>query len=69
MGKPDNPEAYVAIQLGEWARRYGVLYVAWEIWERLRPAASDFTFYVQEGGRCRIYFDRPLGKLKVQRDP
>ena len=69
MGKPDNPEAFVPIHLGEWARRYGVIYVAREIWERLRPAASDLTFYVQEGGRCRIYFDRPVGKLEIQRDP
>jgi len=37
----------VSIQIGEFARRYGTIYVPLEIWERQRPASWEFTFYVQ----------------------
>jgi hypothetical protein len=65
VGKPEDAELFVPVQLGEWGRRYGTIYVAREIWERLRAASRDFTFYVQEGGRCRIHFDQPIGRLQV----
>lgn len=63
MGKPKDPDLFVPIQIGEWGRRYGVLYIARDIWECLRPSARAFTFYTEGGGRCRIRFDRPVGRL------
>ena len=65
MGKPNEPERFVAIQIGEWGRRYGILYVAREIWARLRPNAKEFTFYLEDGGRCRIRFEHPVSRLPV----
>ncbi|MGD2205136.1 MAG: hypothetical protein PVH17_00030 [Anaerolineae bacterium] len=66
MGKPDNPESFAAIQIGEWGRRYGAIYVPLQMWEDLRPRAQEFTFYVQDSERtrrCRIHFDVPVGRL------
>ena len=63
MGKPEDPASFVPIVIGEWGRRYGTLYVAREIWERLRPVSQTFTFYTQDRRRCRIRFDRPIGRL------
>jgi hypothetical protein len=65
VGEPENPEEFVAIQIGEWGRRYGTLFVARRIWGALRPRAWDLTFYASEGGRCRILFDQPVGRLQV----
>jgi hypothetical protein len=65
MGEPEDPGQFVAIQVGEWGRRYGVLYVDRDIWERLRPSAREFAFYVEGVGRCRIAFDRPAGRLEA----
>lgn len=65
MGKPENPEDYLAIQVGEWARRYGTIYVPWEMWESLRPSSQEFIFYIQDSGRFRLEFDVPIGRLKV----
>jgi hypothetical protein len=65
VGKPENSEDYLAIQVGEWARRYGTLYVPWEMWEDLRPLSQEFIFYIQNHGRFRLEFDVPIGRLKV----
>jgi len=65
MGKPDNPDHYVTIQVGEWARRYGTIYVPREMWESLRPGTQEFTFFIQQRGRFRLEFDMPIGRLKV----
>jgi hypothetical protein len=65
VGKPDNPDAYVAIQVGEWARRYGTIYVPWEMWASLRPGTQEFHFYIQHHGRFRLEFDVPIGRLEV----
>ena len=66
VGRPDNPEDYLAIEIGEFARRYGTIYVPWEMWNRLRPASQDFTFYIQDWGRFRIDFDVPVRYLKAR---
>jgi hypothetical protein len=60
VGRPDNPDDYLAIEVGEWARRYGTIYVPWDIWNRLQPASREFTFYIQDCGRFRIEFDAPI---------
>lgn len=65
MGKPENPEDYLAIQVGEWARRYGTIYVPWEMWEGLRPMSQEFVFYIENRGRFRLEFDVPIRWLKV----
>jgi hypothetical protein len=65
MGKPENLDDYVPIQVGEWARRYGTVYVPREMWGRLRPASWEFNFYIEDRGRFRLEFDRPIGRLKV----
>ncbi len=65
MGKPENPEDYLAIQVGEWARRYGTIYVPWEMWEGLRPTSQEFIFYIEDRGRFRLEFDVPIGWLEV----
>lgn len=65
MGRPDNADDYLAIQVGEWARRYGTIYVPREMWQRLRPGSQEFKFYVQDHGRLRLDFDVPIGRLKV----
>jgi hypothetical protein len=64
VGKPEEPESYVPVVIGEWGRRYGTLYVAREIWERLRPHARTFTFYLKGPRRCRIHLDHPVGRLE-----
>ncbi len=68
MGKPDNPDDYVAIQVGEWARRYGTVYVPREMWAALRPAGREFTFYLPQKGRFRLEFDRPIGRLETEEE-
>jgi hypothetical protein len=65
VGEPENPGDFVPVVVGEWGRRYGTVYVARHIWERLRPGAQEFTFYVQDRGRCRLHFDLPVGRLDV----
>lgn len=65
MGKPEDPESYLAIQLGEWGRRYGTIYVPWEMWEGLWPTSQEFIFYIQDYGRFRLEFDVPIRWLKV----
>lgn len=65
MGWPDNPEDYVAIQIGEFARRYGTIYVPWDMWNKLRPASQAFAFYIEAHGRFQIEFDVPIRYLKV----
>jgi hypothetical protein len=64
VGKPDNPEDYLAIEVGEWARRYGTVYVPWEIWKTLRPVSQEFVFYIPDYGRFRLDFDVPIRRLK-----
>ena len=65
MGKPDNPDDYLAIQVGEFARRYGTVYVPWEMWDSLRPASRGLNFYIEDCGRFRLEFDAPIGRLEV----
>jgi hypothetical protein len=65
VGKPDNPDDYLAIELGEWARRYGTIYVPWEMWNSLRPVSRALVFYIQEHGRFCLDFDVPIGRRKV----
>lgn len=65
MGKPDNLEDYLAIEVGEWSRRYGIIYVPCRIWKGLRPASQEFVFYTQSYGRFRLEFDVPICRLKV----
>jgi hypothetical protein len=63
VGKPENPEDYLAIQVGEFARRYGTVYVPWEMWSSLRPASQEFVFYIEDYGRFRLEFDVPVRYL------
>jgi hypothetical protein len=65
MGRPENPEGYLAIQVGEWARRYGTIYIPWEMWEGLRPVSQEFIFHIEDHGRFCLEFDLPVGRLKV----
>jgi len=65
VGKPDNPEDCLAIQVGEFARRYGTVYVPWEMWNNLRPSSQAFVFYIGDQGRFRLEFDVPIRYLKV----
>lgn len=65
MGKPDNPDDYLAIQVGEFARRYGTIYVPWEMWKSLRSASQEFNFYIEDCGRFRLEFDVPIRYLKI----
>ena len=65
MGKPENPENYLAIQVSEWARRYGIIYIPWEMWEALRRVSQEFIFYIEDHGRFCLEFDLPIGRLKV----
>jgi hypothetical protein len=65
VGKPDNPEDYLAIQVGEFARRYGIIYISWEMWNNLQPASQEFVFYIENPGRFRIEFEVPIRWLKV----
>ncbi len=63
MGKPENLDEYLAVQVGEWARRYGTLYIPWELWKSLRPGSQEFSFYIQDHGRFRLEFDVPIGRI------
>jgi hypothetical protein len=65
MGKPDQEQRFIPIEIGEWGRRYGTVYVLREIWQKLSPYTQEFTFYVQGKGRCRLYFDQPIGRLGI----
>ena len=65
MGRPDSPEDYLAIEVGEFARRYGTVYVPSEMWNGLRPASQEFVFYIENQGRFRLDFDVPIRRLKV----
>jgi hypothetical protein len=64
VGKPRDVDDYVPIQVGEWARRYGTIYVPKEIWARLRPVSQDFVFYIEDTGRFTLEFDLPVGRLQ-----
>lgn len=64
LGKPDNPEDYLAIQIGEFARRYGALYIPWDMWNHLRPGSDRFLFYMQDHGRVWIEFETQIRWLK-----
>ena len=63
MGRPEELDRYLAIQVGEWARRYGTVYIPWEMWRGLRPSSLEFTFYIQDQGRVCLEFEAPIGKL------
>jgi hypothetical protein len=65
VGKPEKLDDYVAIQVGEWARRYGTVYVPLDMWQGLRPASQEFIFYVEGHGRFQLEFDVPIGRLEV----
>jgi hypothetical protein len=65
VGKPEEPEGFVPLVVGEWGRRYGTVYVARAIWDTLRPGAQELTFYLEDGSRCRVFLDRPVGRLEV----
>jgi hypothetical protein len=65
VGRPDNPDDYLAIEVGEFARRYGTIYVPWEMWNCLRPASQEFVFYIEDNRRFRLEFDMPIRWLKV----
>lgn len=63
MGKPEEPERFVPLVVGEWGRRYGTVYVARDVWDRLRPTAREVSFYLDDGSRCRLQLDMPAGRL------
>lgn len=63
MGRPEKSEDYLAIEVGEFARRYGTIYVPWDMWNKLRPASQEFVFYIKDYGRFRIEFDMPIRYL------
>lgn len=65
MGKPDNLEDYVEIRVGEWARRYGSIYIPWDLWTALRPSSQDFVFYIENVGRFTLEFDLPIHRLEA----
>jgi hypothetical protein len=65
VGKPENSEGYLVIEVGEWGRHYGTVYVPWEMWKSLRPVAQEFVFYIENHGRFRIEFDVPIRRLKL----
>jgi hypothetical protein len=62
---PEKPDDYVAIQVGEWARRYGTVYVPREMWDSLRRTSQEFVFYIPDHGRFRLEFDVPIGRFDV----
>lgn len=64
MGKPENLGDYLAIEVGEWGRRYGTIYVPWELWKAMNPVRREFNFHIQDYGRIRLEFDVPIGRLK-----
>jgi hypothetical protein len=65
VGTPENPDGYLAIQVGEFARRHGTIYLPWEMWNGLRPSSQEFIFYIEKYGRFRLEFDAPIGRLRV----
>ena len=65
LGKPDSPDDYLPIEVGEFARRYGTVYVPWEMWKVLRPTSQEFIFYIANQGRFRLEFDLPVRWIKV----
>jgi len=65
VGKPDNPDGYVAIVVGEWGRRYGTVYMPRELWARVPPVSQEVRFYMQEHGKVRLEFDGPIGRIEV----
>jgi hypothetical protein len=65
VGKPEESERFVPLVVGEWGRRYGTVYVARDIWDRLRPAAQEFSFYLEDGSCCRLDFEGWISRLKV----
>jgi hypothetical protein len=64
VGRPDNPDDYLAVKVGEFARRYGIVYIPWDTWHSLAPASQEFVFYVENQGRCRLEFEVPIRWLK-----
>ena len=60
MGAPDNPTGFVPIEIIDVGRHQGVITIARTIWESLKPTAQEFAFYIQEWGRFRLRFDRPI---------
>jgi len=64
VGEPEETGDFVALEVGEWARRYGTVYVAREIWDGLRPVSREFSFYLPDRGRFRLEFDLPIGRLR-----
>ncbi len=65
MGKPDNPERFVPVEVGEWGRRYGTVHVDHEIWAALRPNTRELTFYLENGERMRLDFALPVGRIRI----
>jgi len=63
VGKPEDLDHYLPIQVGEWARRYGTVYIPWEMWKSLRPNSREFIFYVQDQGRVCLEFDVPVSRI------
>lgn len=64
VGKPENPDDYLAIEVGEWGRRYGRVYIPREMWDALPPSSMEFVFYLPDWGRFRLEFDLPIRWLK-----
>ncbi|HNS49997.1 MAG TPA: hypothetical protein PKO09_02325 [Anaerolineae bacterium] len=65
MGKPEDPEGYVALTVGEWGRRYGTVYLPRELWVRMPPVSHEIWFYVSEYGRVKLQLDVPIGRIEV----
>jgi hypothetical protein len=65
VGTPEEPEGYVPLVVGEWGRRYGTVYVERGIWDRLRTNAQQFSFYLEDGSRCRLDLDSPKCRLNA----
>lgn len=64
VGEPDDPAGFVPIEIIDSGRRHGIIYVARPIWDGLKPTAQELGFYIQDWGRFRLRFDRPVGRLK-----
>jgi hypothetical protein len=65
VGKPENPDDYVAIVVGEWGRRYGTVYMPRDLWARVPPVSQEVGVYIQEHGKVKLEFDVPIGRLEV----
>ncbi len=65
MGRPDNPDDYVALVVGEWGRRYGTVYVPRELWARVPPVSQEIWFYVPECAKVNLQLDGPVGRIAV----